>query len=182
MDTPNRALAVPPFRRVHRAAPLILAVLAAVATACWPETGEWPTAPDAGSPGAAAEPVSLVLSGDSVFAGVAASAGFTCRVRLTGHLSGGARGASISWQSAVITFRDPAGTQAPRSTSGWSSDFVTRFFGLGRPEVSSPAELSGGPLDFADPHGRPFVLELDFGYTPSDTRIERRATWRLRCS
>jgi hypothetical protein len=58
---------------------------------------------------------------------------------------------------------------------------LVRFFGLSVPSVAVPVELEGGPTEFGDSGGRPYLLELRFGYVPSDTDVLAHATWRLRC-
>jgi hypothetical protein len=59
---------------------------------------------------------------------------------------------------------------------------LTRFFGLANPRVPTPADLEGGPWEFGDSQGRPYLLEIEFGHTPSDTGVVTYTTWRVRCT
>jgi hypothetical protein len=149
--------------------------------ACGPQLGSLPTDPDDGG-SAGGPPIQLTLVGDTIKTGALRSGIYTCRIDLSAHVSGGGRGASVSWNSAVVTFRDPGPGEVMRSRSGWTTDMLTRFFGLSAPQVASPADLEGGPWEFGDPQGRTFVIDLEFGYTPSDTHVVRYSTWRVRCT
>jgi hypothetical protein len=124
----------------------------------------------------------MVLTGDSIESGVLRSSGFfTCRVDFDAQVTGGNSSASISWNPGVVTFREPDATEAIRSRSGWTTDMVTRFFSSPSTRVPVPASLRGGPWEFGDRKG-PFVLEIEFGFTPSDTQQRVTRIWRSRCS
>ncbi len=158
-------------------------LLAAVVAACGPQLASLPTDPDDGSGNDPdAPPIQLVLAGDSIQAGTLRSNGLhVCRVSLGARATGGGSRGAISWTSAVVRFRDPSPPETIRSSSGWTTDMITRFFSLPNSRVSLPADLEGGPWEFGDRRG-PYLLELEMAYRPSDTGALTWVVWRVRCT